>query len=156
MRITGARPDPARADVGIVLSSEQAVGGRDRLISTADAAVAALAEAPWPGGLLSWSLFLDADGDRLLHYAQWTDEQAVDRAGHTSYRLYRGSRSASGAVPGVIVSVRVDTDDGVVARTWGDAVFEALERDPHLPAGGIRRSSTSGGTPPERHPLPPP
>lgn len=146
MRITDAHPDPARADAGIVLSSEQAVGGRDRLTATADAAVAALAAAPWPDGLLSWSLYLDADGDRLLHYAQWTDEQAVDRAGHTRYRLYRGSRSAAGVVPGAIVSVRVDTDDGAVARTWVDAVSRPWNRIGTCRRAGSGRSSTSART----------
>lgn len=138
MRITDDLPDPARADVGVVLAAEQAVGGADRLVAAADAVIAARRSEPWPDGLLSYALFLDTDGDLLLHYAQWTDEERLPLLkDHTRYRLYRGGRSSDGAVPGAIVAVRVDTDDDALARTWVDAVFEALDHDGDLPAGGL-------------------
>jgi len=141
MRITDELPDPARADAGVVLAVERAVGGADRLVAAADAVIAAWRGAPWPDGLLSYALFLDTDGDLLLHYAQWTSEDRVPDLAHLNdharYHLYRGGRSADGAVPGAIVAVRVDTDDDVLARTWVDAVFEALDQDGDLPAGGL-------------------
>jgi hypothetical protein len=159
MRITEGYPDPARSDAGLILSSEWAVGSPDRLVTTADAVIAAWADFPWPDGLLAYSLFLDADGDLIRHYSQWTGEAAVAdfhrtgrqprvdlidaavpgivRNDYTEYRPYRSGRAPERAVPGAIVAVRVDTDDDVLARTWVDAVFEALDQDGDLPAGGL-------------------
>jgi hypothetical protein len=159
MRISEQLPDPARTDAGLVLSSEWAVGSADLLVPVADAVVAAWERFPWPDGLLTYALFLDTDGDLIRHYSQWTDAAAFEnftrtgrqpridlidaavpgivRRDHTGYHLYRGSRSAGGEVPGAIVAVRVDTDDGALARTWVDSVFEALAQDSGLPAGGL-------------------
>jgi quinol monooxygenase YgiN len=158
MRISDVFPDPDRTDVGLVLSSEWAVGSPDRLVTTADAVIAAWQSVPWPGGLLTYALYLDADGDLIRHYSQWTSKAAFDdfnrtgrqpridlidaavpgivRRDHTEYHLYRGSRTP-GDKPGAMVAVRVDTDDGVLARTWVDAVFEALAGGSDLPAGGL-------------------
>jgi hypothetical protein len=106
--------------------------------------VAARQREPWPDGLLSWSVYVDADGDLVRDYAQWTspprlpdltvagaeiDDQAV-------YQLHRGARRAP-IEPGAVVFVRVDTSDADVARTWIDAVFEALGRDNDPPPGGV-------------------
>ena len=141
MRITDELPDPARTDAGMALVVERAAGGAARLVSTADAVIAAWQSDPWPDGLLSYSLFLDTDGDLLMHYAQWTSEDRLPPLAHlsehTRYRLYRGGRSSGGAVPGAIVAVRVDTDDDALAHTWVDAVFEALDQDGDLPTGGL-------------------
>jgi hypothetical protein len=145
LRLSEEFPDPARSDAGFVVSGEWAVGSADRLVATADAVIAARRSVPWPEGLLAYSLFLDADGDLLRDYAQWTDEGAAGRQpdidgvrrDHISYYLYRGSRSAAGPLPGAMVAVRVDTDDDALARTWVDAVFEALDQDADLPAGGL-------------------
>lgn len=143
MRITDELPDPARTDADVVLAGESTAGA-GRPAAAADAVIAAWRRVPWPDGLLSYALYVDTDGDRLLHYAQWTSADGIGRmprfdlpADLTEYRLYRGGRSAEGTVPGAIVAVRVDTDDGVLARTWVDAVFEALEQDGDLPAGGL-------------------
>ena len=137
MRISQEFPDPARGDAGFVVSGEWAVGSADRLVAAADAVIAARQSVPWPEGLLTYSLFIDADGDLLRDYAQWTDEGAAARQDHTGYHLYRGSRSAAATPPGAMVAVRVDTDDDALARTWVDAVFEALDQDRDLPAGGL-------------------
>ena len=159
MRVSEQLPDPARTDVGLVVSSEWAVGDADLLVHTADAVIAAWESALWPDGLLTYALYLDEDGDLIRHYSQWTDEAAFEhfrrtgrqpridlidaavpgivRRDHTRYQLYRGGRAAGGAVPGAIVAVRVDTDDGTLARTWVDAVFEALDQSGDLPAGGL-------------------
>ena len=177
MRVSEQLPDPARTDAGLVLSSEWVVGSPELLVPTADAIIAAWQRFPWPDGLLTYALFLEADtpadtpadgggdgdgdgdGALLRHYSQWTDEAAFEsfirtgrqpridsidaavpgivRRDHHSYRLYRGSRSPGGEVPGAIVVVRVDTDDAALARTWVDAVFEALGQGGDLPAGGL-------------------
>jgi hypothetical protein len=159
MRISEQFPDPARPDAGLVLSSEWAVGRPELLVPAAEAVIAAWQQCPWPEGLLAYALYLDADGDLMRHYSQWTDEPAFEhfertgrpprielidaafpgivRQDHTRYHLYRGSRSTAGELPGAMVAVRVDTDDDALARTWVDAVFEALEGTAGLPSGGL-------------------
>jgi hypothetical protein len=156
MRISEQFPDPARSDAGLVLSSEWAVGRPELLVPTAEAVVAAWKQFPWPDGLLAYALYLDADGDLIRHYSQWTNEAAFEnfdrqpridlvdeaipgivRQDHARYHLYRGSRSKAGELPGAMVAVRVDTDDGALARTWVDAVFAALDGTAGLPSGGL-------------------
>lgn len=141
MRISEQFPDPARPDAGLVLSSEWAVGRPELLVPAAEAVIAAWQQSPWPEGLLAYALYLDADGDLIRDYAQWTGEQAYEKAGllrdRTGYHLYRGSRSPAGELPGAMVAVRVDTDDDALARTWVDAVFQALEGTAGLPSGGL-------------------
>lgn len=159
MHVTDRLPDPARTDAGIVLSSEWALGTPERQKSAAAALVDAWQRNPWPDGLLTYAIYLDTDGDLIRHYSQWTSEAAFDefiRSGRqprldlidatvpgierrdlAKYRLYRGNRADDGRIPGAIVAVRVDTDSKELAEIWVDAVFEALEQDKNLPAGGI-------------------
>ncbi|MEV4640360.1 hypothetical protein AB0J80_23735 [Actinoplanes sp. NPDC049548] len=128
-------PDPARKDAVTVLAGEWQAGDKG---AAAEAVISAWREKPWPDGLLALSLFVDADGDRVLHYSQWTvDDPPLDLPGASAYRLYRGGRTAEGRTPGAIVIVRVDTDGPDIARTWVDAVFDALDADAGLPSGGI-------------------
>jgi hypothetical protein len=130
MQLTRDFPDPARK--GVVLSSEYRQEKVEEILES-------WTSVPWPDGLLSYSIYQDADGDLICDYSQWTDEEELDNSGRAGarYHLYRGSRSADGRMPGAMVAVRVDTDSAELARTWVDAVFEALERDRNLPAGGI-------------------
>ena len=155
MRISDRFPDPERDDAGFVLSSEWV--SRDKE-AAARAIVDAWRDEPWPDGLLQYSIYVDADGDLIRHYSQWTGREAFDafiatgrdprirkidsevpgivRRDLAEYRLYRSSRDA-GRTPGAIVIVRVDTDGPEVARTLTDAVFDALAGDGDLPSGGI-------------------
>jgi len=153
MHITDRLPDPARSDVGVALSSEWALGTSERQQAAAEAIVDAWQHRPWPDGLLTYSIYLDTDGDLIRDYSQWTSEAALDeqrridpvdaavpgivRRDLGRYRLYRGTRSDDGRVPGAIAAVRVDTDGRDLAETWVDAVFDALAHDQHLPEGGI-------------------
>lgn len=155
MQVSDRFPDPERGDAGLVLSSEWV--SRDKE-AVARVIVDAWRDEPWPDGLLQYSICLDADGDLIRHYSQWTGREAYDafvatgrdsrirkidlevpgivRRDFDEYRLYRGARTA-GRTPGAIVVVRVDTDGPDVARTWIDAVFDALAGDGDLPAGGL-------------------
>jgi Antibiotic biosynthesis monooxygenase len=136
VQISDRIPDPARDDARFVLSGEWQA--RDL---AASAAVDARRAEPWPEGLLSYSIYCDADGDLIRDYSQWTDRPVerdlpgIVRRDLVEYQLYRGSRKPG--VPGAFVVVRVDTDGADLSRTWVDAVFDALAHDGNLPAGGI-------------------
>lgn len=148
MQVSDRLPDPARP--GVVVHSGERVSRSPRV--TADAVIEAWRNRPGPSGLVAHSLYLDTDGDLIRDYSQWTTERACDdfrrsraysavlggeRRDDAKYRLYRGSRTDTGPTPGAIVVVRADTDGPAVARAWVDSVFEALEHDEHLPAGGL-------------------
>ncbi|MFF5972778.1 antibiotic biosynthesis monooxygenase [Streptomyces sp. NPDC012769] len=54
----------------------------------------------WPdAGLLSYSVLVGSDGDTLLHYSQWTGEEAYE----DFFRTHRDDRNAEidAAVPGI-------------------------------------------------------
>ncbi|RZS43606.1 antibiotic biosynthesis monooxygenase [Herbihabitans rhizosphaerae] len=153
-------PDPRRDGVGVILSSEWSLGTPERQLAAAEATVRVWRDAPWPDGLISYTLLLGTDGDRLMHYSQYRDEAAyeafaaegrgpkvaeidaavpgIERLGLGRFRLYRSGRSDDDArVPGCIVAVHVDTDDARTAEAWVDSVFDALDTDPNPHGGGI-------------------
>ncbi|MEV7104935.1 antibiotic biosynthesis monooxygenase [Streptomyces atroolivaceus] len=158
-----SRPGPARPDAGIVKVSTWDVGTPQRQRRT----VEALGEA-WGGrdrplpGLLSYSVLTGEDGRTLLHYSQWSGEEAyqefarsgrdardaeidravpgIERTGPHTYELYRsGLRGGGAGEPGcvVIVDVEFAGPDPARQRDWVDAVFEAMESDPEPVPGGI-------------------
>lgn len=103
------------------------------------------------------------DGATLLHYSQWTGEQAyqdfvgesrdirndeidaavpgIERLGLRTYELYRSGLRAAGDTREtgclVIVEAEFDGPDPARQRAWVDTVFEALGEEAALPAGGI-------------------
>ncbi|WKX74432.1 antibiotic biosynthesis monooxygenase [Streptomyces sp. XD-27] len=148
-------PDPARPDVGAALFSTWSVGTPERQRATVDAIAATWEGRPWPDrNLLSYSVYAGTDGDTLMHYSQWTSEEAyfdfvrnhrqerndeidtavpgIKRVGINSYQLYRShvpdpARRAAEA-PGAIVTVdiRFDAEASGRRREWVDTVIEAL------------------------------
>ncbi|MER7107598.1 antibiotic biosynthesis monooxygenase [Streptomyces sp. NPDC000229] len=161
---TDARPDLRRPGVGVVKVSTWRVGTPERQRAAVDAIAAAWRKRDWPDvGLLSYSVHIGEDGDTLLHYSQWTSEEAyqdfsrshrddrnaeidaavpgIERVALQSYELYRSVRlnPDDTRVPGcvVIVDVEFDGPDAHRQRAWVDAVFEALETDPSPHPGGI-------------------
>ncbi|MER7664412.1 MULTISPECIES: antibiotic biosynthesis monooxygenase [unclassified Streptomyces] len=159
-----ARPDLTRPGVGIVKASTWDVGTPERQRATIDAIATAWRSRDWPdSGLLSYTVHRGEDGRTLLHYSQWTGEDAyrefvrtlrddrnaeidaavpgIERLGLHSYELYR-SASLGGddrRVPGcvVIVDVEFDGPGAERARDWVDTVFVALDSEPHPHPGGI-------------------
>ncbi|MEU7032162.1 antibiotic biosynthesis monooxygenase [Streptomyces sp. NPDC046237] len=160
-----ARPDLRRPGVGRVLVSTWRVGTPERQRAAVDAIAKVWESRDWPDvGLLSYSVYIGTDGDTLLHYSQWTDEDAyhqfvrtfrddrnaeidaavpgIERVALHRYTLYRstplGEESAA-RIPGcvVIVDVEFDGPDADRQRDWVDGVFEALETDPNPAPGGI-------------------
>ncbi|GAA2509542.1 antibiotic biosynthesis monooxygenase [Streptomyces gobitricini] len=159
-----ARPDFHRPGVGAVTVSTWRVGTPERQRAAVDAIAAAWRSRDWPDvGLLSYSVYTGEDGDTLLHYSQWTSEEAylefvrthrdgrnaeidaavpgIERVALHSYERYRGGAlsSAESRVPGcvVIVDVEFDGPDADRQRDWVDTVFEALRTDPRPHPGGI-------------------
>ena len=95
-----ARPDLDRPGVGAVLASTWRVGTPERQRAAVEAIRTVWESREWPElGLLSYSVLIGTDGDTLLHYSQWTTEQAYD----DFVRTYRDDRNAEidAAVPGV-------------------------------------------------------
>ncbi|MFC4612416.1 antibiotic biosynthesis monooxygenase [Streptomyces maoxianensis] len=159
-----ARPDLGRPGVGVVKVSTWDVGTPQRQRAAVEAILKAWQSRDWPSaGLLSYTVHIGEDGRTLLHYTQWTDEDAaqdfsdnhrdgrvaeidaavpgIERLGIHSYTLYRsgGLGADERRVPGcvVIVDVEFDGPDAARQRAWVDGVFEALESDSHLHPGGI-------------------
>ncbi|MFD3534268.1 antibiotic biosynthesis monooxygenase [Streptomyces sp. NPDC058664] len=153
-----ARPDFHRPGVGAVLASTWRVGTPERQRAAVEAIRKAWESREWPDlGLLSYTVYAGTDGDTLLHYSQWTAEQAYE----DFVRTYRDDRNAeidaavpgiervvlhryappyrsavldgpsAGALPGVLAVVEVDFDgpDAERQRVWVDAVFTALDDD---------------------------
>ncbi|MFF0485454.1 antibiotic biosynthesis monooxygenase [Streptomyces sp. NPDC004435] len=153
-----ARPDLDRPGVGAVLVSTWRVGTPERQRAAVEAIRKAWESRAWPDlGLLSYSVLAGTDGETLLHYSQWTGQQAYD----DYVRTYRDDRNAeieaavpdiervelrrygpihrstvrSGPdaerLPGVVVIVEADFDPSDAGRReeWVDRVFEALEED---------------------------
>lgn len=148
-------PDPARPEAGAPLFSTWRVGTPERQRATAEAIAATWDKRPWPTpDLLSYSVYAADDGDTLMHYSQWTSEEAyfdffrshrqerndeidsavpgIERVGLSSYRLYRShvpdaARRAAEA-PGLIVAVDVRFEAGAAGRRteWVDTVIDAL------------------------------
>ncbi|MER7518808.1 antibiotic biosynthesis monooxygenase [Streptomyces sp. NPDC126499] len=95
-----ARPNLVRPGVGLVLASRWRVGTPERQQATVRAIRKAWLNRDWPdGGLLSYSVLVGSDGDTLLHYSQWTSEEAHQHF----FRTFRDDRNAEidAAVPGI-------------------------------------------------------
>ncbi|MER7700285.1 antibiotic biosynthesis monooxygenase [Streptomyces sp. NPDC096095] len=158
------RPDPARADARIAKASTWNVGTPQRQREAVDAIRKTWENREWPHpGLLSYSVYAGEDGATLLHYSQWTGEQAyqdfvrdvrdtrnaeidaavpgIERVALHTYELYRSALPAEGddRKPGVVVIVDVQFDgpDPARQRDWVDAVFGALGDGVAMPPGGI-------------------
>ncbi|MFC9860840.1 MULTISPECIES: antibiotic biosynthesis monooxygenase [unclassified Streptomyces] len=159
-----SRPDLTRSDAGIVKVSTWDVGTPERQRRSVEAIREAWGGRDWPHpGLLSYSVYTGEDGRTLLHYSQWTGEQAhqdffregrdarnadidaavpgIERLGLHTYEPYRSTPLARGESrePGcvVIVDVEFAGPDPARQRDWVDSVFEALGTDPAPAPGGI-------------------
>ncbi|MEV8228113.1 antibiotic biosynthesis monooxygenase [Streptomyces sp. NPDC079167] len=156
-----SRPDLTRPGVGVVKVSTWDVGGPERQRRTVEAVREAWGSRAWPHpGLLSYTVHTGEDGRTLLHYSQWSAEEAyqdfvrsgrdarnaeidaavpgIERLGLHSFELYRSGRLEGGTrEPGcvVIVDIELDGPDPDRQREWVDAVFEALASGP-APAPG--------------------
>lgn len=69
-------PDITRPDVGTILVSPWDVGDRHRQRTAVDATIAEWERAPKPNAFLTLNCFVSLDGETVLNYAQWTDDEA--------------------------------------------------------------------------------
>lgn len=154
-------PDPRRRDARFVLVSTWRVDRPDRQEPAAQAALADWLHRPWPRGLLAHSVLLGTEGHTVLHYSQWTGEDAaeefrrtgrsarntdidavaggIERVEATGYRLYRSAVPAEDVEPGVVVLVTFDTASASVGEGFVDALL-SLSSGPALggPPTGMR------------------
>ncbi|MFD6277636.1 antibiotic biosynthesis monooxygenase [Streptomyces sp. NPDC060209] len=156
-------PDLTRSDSGIVKVSTWDAGTPERQRRTVEAVREAWGSRDWPhSGLLSYTVYTGEDGKTLLHYSQWSGEEAyrdfvrsgrdarndeidaavpgIERLGPDTFELHRsGAMEGDTREPGCVVTVdiRFDGPDPVRQRDWVDAVFEALDSDPALAPGGV-------------------
>ncbi|KQX13355.1 antibiotic biosynthesis monooxygenase [Streptomyces sp. Root431] len=159
-----ARPDLHRPGVGAVLVSTWRVGTPERQQAAVDAIRKAWESREWPDlGLLSYSVYAGTDGDTLLHYSQWTAEQAYE----DFVRTYRDDRNAeidaavpgiervelrryapihrsavrpgrdTGELPGIVVIVEADFGgpEAGSREEWVDTVFTAMDEDTAMRPG---------------------
>ncbi|MCI0385945.1 antibiotic biosynthesis monooxygenase [Streptomyces sp. CNQ085] len=93
-------PDPAHPDAGAVLISAWDVGTPERQRAAADAIAATWGRREWPTpDILSYGVYAGTDGRTLLHYSQWTDEEAYEEYART-HRRDRNDE-IDDAVPGI-------------------------------------------------------
>ncbi|MER5389935.1 hypothetical protein [Saccharopolyspora sp. NPDC002686] len=150
-------PEITRSDVGTVLVSPWIVGTPQRQRDAVDATISEWKVAPWPAAFLSLNCFVSLDGEAVLNYAQWTDDDAhrefvrtyrptlvrgideavpgIERPGLVRYRL-RGSVVAEDRPRGEVVAVFVSGSDGFehASRLVADAQAR-IGTPPDLPPG---------------------
>ncbi|CAM5261278.1 antibiotic biosynthesis monooxygenase [Streptomyces fumanus] len=156
-RRTDAHPDLLRPDAGASFFSTWRVGGPERQRETVEAIARTWERRPWPADALrSYHVYTGHDGETLLHYSQWENEQAyeafartqrqervdeidtavpgIERLGLGRYRRHAGRERRAGdtRVPGLIVTVRIDFAPGAADRRgdWVGLVLEAVADDP--------------------------
>ncbi|MER7009847.1 hypothetical protein ABT324_00265 [Saccharopolyspora sp. NPDC000359] len=126
-------PEITRTDVGTVLVSLWRVDTPERQRAAVDATIAEWKLAPWPDAFRSLNCFVSLDGESVLNYAQWTDDDAhrefvrtrrptlvrgideavpgIERPGLVRYRL-RTSGTAADRPEGEVIAVFVLASDG--------------------------------------------
>ncbi|MGX1565960.1 antibiotic biosynthesis monooxygenase [Streptomyces sp. NPDC055506] len=156
-RRTEQHPDLTDPRIGAPLFSTWRVGTPERQERTVEAIGSTWERRPWPAdGLLGYHVYAGRDGSTLMHHSQWSGEQAfeafvkthrqervdeidtavpgIERVGLGRYRRYRSRERAAGdvRVPGVIVTERIDFEEGAGARRedWADLVVKGVGDDP--------------------------
>lgn len=80
IRDTETPPEITRADAHTVMITIRHAGAFPRQQALAAVAADDRQQELWPPGLLRWSLFASTDGQALMAYEQWTDDEALDSA----------------------------------------------------------------------------
>ncbi|MFC9510131.1 hypothetical protein [Streptomyces sp. NPDC057002] len=170
-RRTEQHPDLTDPRIGAPLFSTWRVGTPERQVRTVEAIGSTWERRPWPAdGLLGYHVYAGHDGSTLMHHSQWSGEHAfeafvkthrqervdeidtavpgIERVGLGRYRRYRSLERAVGdvRVPGLIVTVRIDFEDGAGAGAGPEEWVDLVVKEGH--AGLISAHfhlSTDGG-----------
>lgn len=140
-------PEITRADARTVVITVRHVRDAAHQQALAESATAERGQEPWPQGLLSWSLFACTDGQALMAYEQWADDEVLDAAlasyvpGITGtapstpvrYRVHRSHESEAGAAVGCVVTPVFDVDGPERQRHFIDEVFAMTKDVPPMP-----------------------
>ncbi|MFE7119061.1 antibiotic biosynthesis monooxygenase [Streptomyces sp. NPDC057654] len=148
-------PDFARPDAGTALVSEWLTGTPERSRAAADAVLDQWQSNELPEALLSLSNFIAEDGAGILHYAQWTSDDAhrayvkvhrpvmieridaeipgIERPGLTRYRHYRSVVADRTTPATVLIAVHLKADSDQLRQEWVDLTTDTAENEP--PAG---------------------
>ncbi|MER7077130.1 hypothetical protein SAMN02982929_06602 [Saccharopolyspora kobensis] len=145
-------PEITRTDVGTILVSPWLVGTPERQRAAVDATIEEWKAAPWPEAFLSLNCFVSLDGEAVLNYAQWTDDEA-----HREFvRTYRPTlvRGIDEAVPGIERPglVRYRLRGSIVADGPGGEVVAAFVSEADGPEHAERlvaEAQARLGTPPD-------
>ncbi|MEU2512656.1 antibiotic biosynthesis monooxygenase [Streptomyces syringium] len=153
-------PRVGRPDAGTHLVSEWIVGSAEGSRTAADMTLAAWSDnmGRGPGGdadgSLALHIFLNTDGSSLLHYSQWTSDEAhlawarsrrdgviskldevvpgIERPGLHRTHVYRSITGDASLTPRLIVLATVDATGPESQRSWADTVV-AAQRETPLP-----------------------
>ena len=152
-RRTETYPNLARPDAEAPFFSTWRVGTPERQREAVDAIAATWERQAWPvEGGLGYYVYAGHDGTTLLHHSQWARERdyeafvkaqrqervdeidtavpGIERVALDRYRRYRSRERAAGdtRVPGLVVTVRIDFEEGAAERRreWVDLVLGAL------------------------------
>jgi heme-degrading monooxygenase HmoA len=147
---TSAFPEVRRSDAATALISSWIVPDPAVQVAAADAVLDAWEGQERPDAMLSLSVFLGLDGTEVLHYAQWTSDEAhrewarahrpaalapvdaaipgIRRPGLVRYRLDRSHvpATAPGRPPGLLVTPVFTTAGPDARRALTDTVLDAL------------------------------
>ncbi|MFE0379987.1 antibiotic biosynthesis monooxygenase [Streptomyces inhibens] len=146
-------PDIRRDDAGTVLISPWIVPDASFQRPAADSVLAEWEHRQRPDAMLSLTAFLSTDGSHVLHYAQWTDDDAhrewgrtrrpavvgridaaipgIRRPGLVRYRRYRSyvPQRPVGRRPALLVTPAFATAGADAQRALADTVVDLLTRE---------------------------
>jgi hypothetical protein len=140
----GTYPVISRKDAGLILISELMVRQEGKQQQIAHAMFSSVIDDPWPGGLLSFNVYVCEDRRSVLQYWQWESEAsyllhkkinsvspfsenielAVGEVNNT-FHLYR-SIGQTKELPGCIVIAYQFFEKTGIVKQWIDAIIEAV------------------------------
>jgi hypothetical protein len=140
-------PDVTRSDIGTIMVSSQYAGSPDHQRALAEATVADWLHRPLPDGCVSLSCFLSGDGETVLAYAQWANDESqrafadtinppstgMDLREPVRYRLYRSATSDHDQRARCVITATFDVDGPERQRYITDALLDASARIGALP-----------------------
>ncbi|MBA0052180.1 monooxygenase [Streptomyces sp. AJS327] len=155
-----AFPTVTRPGVGTIEINPHFTGAAARQAEVGEALLGQWEREPLPEGFVSWSVFASTDGEALLAYGQWVNDESRRRCGvrrpetegvwaaePVYYRVYRSLDGSDGSEePGCLITATFDTDGPERQRYFVDALIAAQPSDARTPGalGAHFHLSTDG------------